>query len=125
MHAILTSFGTDGDIFPYLGLARVLVQQGHRVSLVLPAAFESLAKSAGAEFHPLISNVESEQLLSNPDLWHPLKGGFVAAKFGRPLIRRQLKLLTQVIDAQPAVLVANLGLLAARIARDSLKVPLA
>jgi UDP:flavonoid glycosyltransferase YjiC (YdhE family) len=125
MHAILASFGTDGDIFPYLGLARILVEHGHRVSLVLPAAFERLAKSAGAEFYPLISNVESEQLLSNPDFWHPLKGGFVAARWGRPLIRRQLDLLTKVVNAEPAVLVANLGLLAARIARDSLKVPLA
>ena len=125
MHAILTSFGTDGDIFPYLGLARTLARQGHRVSLVLPEAFEPLAKSARAEFYPLISKDESEQLLSNPDLWHPLKGGFVAARWGRPLIRRQLELLTKVVNSGPAVLVANLGLVAARIARDSLKVPLA
>ena len=124
MHAILTSFGTDGDIFPYLGLARTLIQHGHRVSLVLPEAFESSAKSVGADFYPLISHAESEQLLSNPDLWHPLKGGLVAARWGRLLIRRQLELLTKVVNAQPAILVANLGLLAARIARDSLKVPL-
>ena len=32
-HVILASLGTDGDIFPYVGLGRVLRGRGHRITL--------------------------------------------------------------------------------------------
>ena len=37
-HYILTSIGTDGDVFPFLGLGATLRGRGHRVTLVASEA---------------------------------------------------------------------------------------
>ena len=34
MHVLLASLGTDGDVFPFIGLGRTLRARGHRVTLV-------------------------------------------------------------------------------------------
>ena len=34
MHAILATAGTDGDVFPYVGLGRLLRARGDRKSVV-------------------------------------------------------------------------------------------
>jgi UDP:flavonoid glycosyltransferase YjiC (YdhE family) len=124
VHAVLTSFGTDGDVFPYLGLARVLIERGHQVTLAIPEPFEASAHAIGAQFVPILTCVQSEAILSNPDLWHPLKGGIVAARWGRPLIRHQLNLLKEIVSQKPHVIIANPGVLAARIIREIHDIPL-
>ena len=43
MHAILATMGTDGDVFPYLGLGRVLRARGHRVTLAGPEPYRGRA----------------------------------------------------------------------------------
>jgi rhamnosyltransferase subunit B len=44
MHVILVSVGTDGDIFPYVGVGAALRARGHFVTLVASEHYEPLAK---------------------------------------------------------------------------------
>jgi UDP:flavonoid glycosyltransferase YjiC (YdhE family) len=50
MKILLVTRGSQGDIYPYLALARELEKRGHYVTLTLPKAFEAEAKDAGVHF---------------------------------------------------------------------------
>jgi rhamnosyltransferase subunit B len=109
MHAILASIGTDGDIYPYLGLGAVLRARGHRVTLAASEDYGDRAAAHGFGFAPLISAAENHALLSNPDFWHPLKGGKVGADWGAPLVERQFELLDALAREPDALLIAALS----------------
>src|SRR6266478_6294208 len=86
MHALLVTVGTGGDIFPYIGLGRVLRARGHQVTLVAPEDFASLAAEHDLAFRAVVSVEENHELLANPDFWHPFKAARVAARWGMRLL---------------------------------------
>ena len=117
MRVILASVGTDGDIFPYVGLGAVLRSRGHKVVLAASANYESLAELHGFEFAPLISEEERLELLGNPDFWNPLKTAPLCARWGVRFIQRHYELLSKLM-AEDTVLVANPGVLAAGLVHE-------
>jgi UDP:flavonoid glycosyltransferase YjiC (YdhE family) len=50
MKILLVTRGSQGDIYPYLILAKELESRGHYVTLTVPKAFEADAKNAGVHF---------------------------------------------------------------------------
>ncbi len=125
MHVILATVGTDGDVFPYLGLGRVLRGRGHRVTLAAPETYRGRAVALGLEFCPLVTAEEVGRMLADPDLWHPLRSGVMMARWGAPMMRRQYESLAELARDRGTVLVANPGLLPARLVQEKLNVPLA
>ncbi len=125
MHAVLVSMGTDGDVIPYLGLGATLRARGHRVTLAAPGHYENAASDLGLGFRPLISEREMHALLADPDFWHPLKSALVGARMGAGLIPRQYALLAELAGDGDALLVANPGVLAARLVQEKLSRPMA
>jgi rhamnosyltransferase subunit B len=73
----------------------------------------------------LITDAEFGEVLANPDFWHPLKAGLVAARWGAPLIARQYELIASLARDPDAVLVASPGVLAARLVQEKLRRPMA
>jgi rhamnosyltransferase subunit B len=125
MHAILATIGTDGDVFPYLGLGAKLRARGHRVTLATHEPFRARAVDHGFAFQPLVSDEETRAFLNNPDTWHPLKGPAFLARWGADLIGRQYALLADLARDSDAVLVASPGVLAARLVQEKMSRPLA
>lgn len=124
MHAILASIGTDGDVFPFVGLGRALRSRGHRVTLAAPETYRTRATTADLEFAPVVTAEEVGQMLANPDLWHPIKSGVMMARWGAPMMRRQYETLAGLAQQPDAVLVASPGLLPARLVQQKLDVPM-
>lgn len=124
MHAVLVSVGTDGDIFPYVGLGVALRARGHSVTLVASEHYEPLARRHGFDFAALVSTAENRELFEHPDFWNPLKTAPLMARWGVRFIRRQYDLLSKLVTRE-TVLVANPGVLAAAVAHEKLGVPLA
>src|SRR6058998_939231 len=125
MHAILVSVGTDGDVFPFVGLGIRLRARGHRVTLVANEHYQASAVQQGFAFRALVSNQETNELIGNPDIWHPVKSAIVGARWGRRVLQRQYALLAELARDQDAVLVAYPPVFAARLVQEKLSRPLA
>src|SRR5690242_9745704 len=105
MHVVLATVGTDGDVFPHVGLGAVLRSRGHRVTLAAPEHYRNQAAGLGLGFAPLITRTETTEFLTNPDLWHPLRSGPMMARWGGKLIPRQYELLADLARDPDTVLV--------------------
>jgi len=125
MHAILVTMGTDGDVFPYVGLGARLRGRGHRVTLAGPETYQGLAAQHGLGFQCLVSQAAADEFLASPDLWHPLKSGLHGARWGMRFIRGQYELLTELARDADALIVTNPGILAARLVQDRHAKPVA
>ncbi|MCE9667445.1 glycosyltransferase [Myxococcus stipitatus] len=61
MRAVLTNFGSTGDILPFVALAVELRRHGHQPVLALPPAFEPLARQHGVAFTPVGDDLRGAQ----------------------------------------------------------------
>jgi UDP:flavonoid glycosyltransferase YjiC (YdhE family) len=125
MHAILATMGTDGDVFPHVGLGVKLRARGHQVTLAAPEPYRDLAADLGLGFRPLVTAAEAARMLADPDLWHPLRSGAMMARWGAGMLPRQYELLAELATGPGSVLVANPGVLAARLVQEKGICPLA
>jgi rhamnosyltransferase subunit B len=124
LHVILASIGTDGDVFPYVGLGIALRGRGHRVTLAAAEDYRAMADANGFAFQPLFTVAENRALIEDPDFWHPLKGPVVGARWGVRFLATNYDVFVALAADGPAVFVASPGLLAARVARDKLGFPM-
>ena len=126
-HFILTALGTDGDIFPYLGIGTCLRGRGrgHRVTVVVAEDYGQRVADLAFEFAALASREENRRLLEDPDFWHVLKGPLVGAQWGRDLLPRNFELFSDLAREPDTVFVASPALLAARVVQEKLGRPLA
>jgi rhamnosyltransferase subunit B len=125
MHVILATVGTDGDVFPHLGLGATLQARGHRVTLAAPETYRARAHALGLEFCSLVTVAEVGRMLADPDLWHPFRSGMMMARWGGPMIPRQYETLARLAGQPDSVVVANPGVLAARLVQEKMGVPTA
>jgi UDP:flavonoid glycosyltransferase YjiC (YdhE family) len=124
-HFILTSLGTDGDVYPFLGLGAELLRRGNRITAVLGDQYQPLAEQNGFEFASLVPAEETERLLAHPDFWHPLKAARIVSQWGLGYVRQQCELLAQLASTPDSVIVASPGVPAARIVQEKHRIPTA
>jgi rhamnosyltransferase subunit B len=55
---VITSFGSYGDVYPYIGLALGLRDRGHEPVLAMPAYYREAAAREGLRFHPVRPDVD-------------------------------------------------------------------
>lgn len=69
MRAVITSFGSTGDIVPFVALARELQHQGHQPVLALSPNLSDWAERHGLEFYPVGPDLhEAQQAINLVDL---------------------------------------------------------
>jgi len=73
-HYLLTPVGSAGDVHPYLGIGRELRRRGHQVTLLASEPFRASAQLADIDFVACWSNEYVDEILHDPDLWHPRRG---------------------------------------------------
>lgn len=110
--------GTDGDVFPHIGLGAVLKSRGHRVTLAAPETYRARALALGLEFSSLVSTEDVERMLADPDLFHPYRSGQMMARWGNPMLSRQYAILAKLAREPRSVIVANPGVLPARLVQE-------
>jgi sterol 3beta-glucosyltransferase len=65
MNIGIFTYGTRGDVQPYIALALGLAKKGHRVTLAAPENFKAFVEGFGLTFHPLYGN--AEEGMNSPD----------------------------------------------------------
>jgi len=73
MHFGLFTYGSRGDVQPYMALALGLMYNGHQVTLAAPENFKGLVESYGINFHALHGN--AEELIYSPECLQVIKSG--------------------------------------------------
>jgi rhamnosyltransferase subunit B len=123
-HVVLACFGTDGDVYPFLGLGGVLRERGYRVTLATQGEFAQRAQNAGLEFYPLVPQESINALLEQPEMWHPLKGPVAAARAWIRGIEEQYAALKSLATQGETMLVTHPAVVAARILEEREGIPL-
>lgn len=59
------TYGTRGDVQPYIALALGLMQNGHDVILAAPENFKELVEGFDVSFHPLYG--DAEKIMNLPE----------------------------------------------------------
>ena len=57
---LFTTFGSLGDVYPYLAIGRELQQRGHRVTIATSGAHRNKVESTGIRFHAVRPDIEFE-----------------------------------------------------------------
>ena len=65
----LMTFGTGGDLQPFLTLAEGLQRRGRRILLVVPKFHETLVQGTGLAYLPFGTHEQSQSVLDDPNLW--------------------------------------------------------
>lgn len=73
MHFAITTYGSRGDVQPFVSLALGLMDRGHHVTLLAPENFKEFVNGYGVNFHALHGNVE--EIVYSPEGLRVLKTG--------------------------------------------------
>src|ERR1700712_6023897 len=65
MNIGIFTYGTRGDVQPYVALALGLIDKGHQVTIAAPENFKDFVEGFGIVFHPLYGN--AEEMMNAPE----------------------------------------------------------
>ncbi len=90
-HFVLTTFGSLGDLHPYIAVGIGLRGRGHRVTIATSEVYRSKVEGEGLGFRPL--RPDAGQLLADPDLFrkafHPRTGSeFIFKRLLMPVVEQ-------------------------------------
>ena len=74
MKFVITSFGSFGDLNPYVGLGRALKARGHDVTLAVPRIYVPFAESAGLRGHAVRPDIDPNDREVLRRIMKPLRG---------------------------------------------------
>jgi len=69
MKITILTYGSSGDVLPYMALGLGLNDSGHRVTLCAPVSFESTIKATDLDYHPLHSDMQQIAYTQDGERW--------------------------------------------------------
>ena len=124
MRIIMTPVGSGGDVHPYVSVALALQQRGHDVSMIINPYFGPLLDRVGLPFVPIGTVGDYHTILGHPDLWHDRRGLHVLGGAVRRWGLEAFELLRAEAAGGPPVVVAPGLAFSARVAHETLGLPL-
>jgi len=124
MKVLLVTVGSAGDVHPFVGVALALRQRGHAVSIATNPYFGPLMERLGLPLRPIGKVEDFEEAISHPGLWRPIRGFGVIATLVQRGIADVYNLVEQETVGGDTVVVSHPLAFGARVAQDSLGVPL-
>ena len=125
MNYLLLTHGTDGDVYPFVGLGRALMERGHRITLMTNEHFRRQATKNGFDFVAIGSEAEFVKEFEDPDIWRS-RSGF--KKLGQWICRSipdQYQAVVERYEEASTVVVTSTAAFGARIAHEKLGFPMA
>ena len=124
MRILLIPVGSAGDVHPYVAVGLALQQRGHDVRVITSPYFSSLLDRVGLPLIPLGTVDDFRALFNNPSLWSVTRGIKVIGQGLARSTTELYQLIKNETQQEQTVLVAPGMAFAARIAHETLGVPL-
>lgn len=96
LRILVTSWGSYGDVYPYVGLALALEERGHRPILAMAEFYRPLIESLGFEFHPVGPAIDPYDRALIARVMDPVRGSDVLLK---EILMRSLRQDHAALDA--------------------------
>jgi rhamnosyltransferase subunit B len=123
---LIVTFGSAGDVHPFIGIGRALKSRGHEVYIATNDYFEEVIGRAGLGFHAIGTKEDFLRLMLNADLWHPTRGvQFVAKESMAPSLEPTYHWIKEQYEPGRTVVLASTLAIGARCAHQKLGVPYA
>lgn len=124
MHYILVSFGSSGDILPFVTVGKLLKERNHRVSFITSDYFKQTIEKHGIEHISSSTSEEYLNLTSHKDLFDTNKAfPYVIKNFVLKNMERTYDLIAK-IHTPETILIAQSIAPGARIASVKFGIPL-
>jgi rhamnosyltransferase subunit B len=122
---LLLTFGSLGDVLPFIWLGQVLLQHGHRVVLISRPDFARHVVAAGLEFKP-IRNESCADLLADPGWSQKIHATRLAYQYAGRVSGEFIEAIEEWMSehGQPDLMLASSGCFGARLMREKLSIPL-
>ena len=122
-HFLFNPVGSHGDVHPFLGIAKAMQERGHDVSILTAETFRGVAEKAGLRFASHLEDKVFQDLLEDPDLWHPRKGVGILLRSMAEHLREAYECLSEAYEPGRTVIVAASLAFGARIFQDKHNAP--
>ncbi|MEQ9437506.1 MAG: glycosyltransferase [Cyclobacteriaceae bacterium] len=97
---VISTYGSLGDLYPYLAIGRVLAKRGHRVTVAGGEALQSKVESMGLAFAPLRPNLDlSDRATMKSAMTLRTGSETLARKLIFPYIRENYQDLMQTVQS--------------------------
>src|SRR5215470_11430524 len=77
---LIVSWGSYGDVYPYVGLAHALRERGHRPALATAEFYRPLIEGLGFEFHPIGPVIDPDDRPTIDRVLDPVRGADALVK---------------------------------------------
>ena len=99
MKFVITSFGSFGDLNPYVGLGRALKARGHDVVLALPRHYIPFVEAAGLRGHAVRPDIDPSQRDVVRRVMDPLRGAeYLVRELMMPLVEESYADLDAIVE---------------------------
>ncbi|WP_025600207.1 glycosyltransferase [Burkholderia sp. WSM2230] len=114
---VITAIGSAGDVHPFIGIARILAERGHRIVFCTHPQFAALAEQHGFAFVPIGTWDEYARAIASPALWNPRTSFRTLWTVIAPTIRPHFDALAALATSD-TILVGSLWAFAARLMQE-------
>ena len=123
MHFVGIGAGSAGDVLPILLTAQELKARGHEVQLITAPEFRDRVESAGVDFIAGGSQAQFDEVIGDPQVWHPRRAMETLWRHIGPLWAQAYGVLERLVRPGGESLVFGGGLaLQMRLAQEKLGV---
>jgi len=124
MNVVITTLGSYGDVYPFVGLGVSLSRRGHNVTLLTNPFFEELARKYSLDFLPIGTREQYEEFSTHPALFDPRNSLSVFFKtLIIPSIRPAYERIHERIQPDKTLIVSGNTVFAARLIQEKHQVP--
>ena len=99
-------------------MGRELNARGHQVQLLANESFASLASVNGLAFRSIVSPDQTDQLLNNPNNWHPTKSALHGARWMNRMLEPIYDVCREEIHCKKTIIVNYPGVFAGKLLNE-------
>jgi rhamnosyltransferase subunit B len=128
-HFVIATYGSSGDVFPFLEIGKHLLGNHHEVSFITTPWYENIVKRNNMQYVPFGTMNQLIDLLNDPARWDPVKGiNAIWAKGIQPNVHAIRAYVRSLDPKEEVVILCNPLMMPAadlaRIERKNLKIVL-